>query len=233
MKRRLFLVLCLILLAGVVALAAFTSSDDFDGYSTSADLNTLSGGSGWTTAWISTAATWIIETAPGGGQGGNAAKNTSVASDTRRYFNPITVGTVLIRMRISITNPNDFTGVLLRQNTGGTTRMRVRFGPTGNLELYDHDTTSYVSFGAYSANTWYTIEIDFDKAGQPDLYRARKDGGSYSAWKKAEGGSYEDVANITIEANDTQTRDFWIDDIRTGTSSGGSAVTMTMLKRRQ
>jgi len=192
---------------------AFISTEDFDSYSIADDLNGKTGGTNWSDAWAGTVATWSIQTAPSGGQGGLAAKNT-VANDTMlRNFTAITVGTVSIRMRCSITNPNDFLGGVLR-DSGGTPRMFVRFGPTGNVEIYDSGIASYVSIVAYSADTWYTVDIDFDTVAQPNLYRARVDGGTYSGYKTVDGGSYANIQCIRLDASATGTRDFWVDDIK-------------------
>jgi len=193
---------------------AFTAIENFDSYSIADDLNTKFGGSDWSSSWSGTAATWSIQTAPAGGQGGLAAKNTVIGSDMRRDFTSTQAGTVSVGMRTSITNPDDFLGVVLRQTTGGTARMYVRFGPTGNIEIYDHGTTSYVAIVSYSANTWYTVDIDFDNVAQPNLYRARVNQGTYSAYKTVDGGSYSDIATIRLDGSATGTRDFWIDDIK-------------------
>jgi len=230
MMKRPLLISILIVTVALTAWAAFVSTENFDSYTTGANLNGSSGGTGWGNNWSGTNGEWTVETAPAG-MSGKAARNTIVNGVMQRGLSAsITAGTVRVNMQISITNPNDFMGVVL-QDSGLTARMYVRFGPTGNLELYDSGTTSYVSFGTYSANTTYTIDIDFDDSAQPDKYRARVNGGTYSGYKTVDGGAYSNIGGVRIDGSATGTRTLWIDDITTPPT--GSAIPTLLMSRRR
>jgi len=213
--KRATLVISILLFAVLTVLAAVISTDNFDSYTPTNDLNTLNGGSGWTGAWAKiTGGAMTIETAPAGGQGGNAVRSISATVDTQysRAVTAITVGTVRFRMRTTIANPNNFSGAVLRESTNG--RMYIRFGPTGNLEIYNNTGATYESIQAYSVDTWYTIDINFDNAAQPNLYRAAVGGGAYTAYKTVNGGSYTNVDDMMLDDSATNAHTFWVDDIR-------------------
>lgn len=202
---------CLIVIR--IAFAAWTATDDFDGYTTSADLDTQSGGANWAAAWAKlSGGAMTIETAPAGGQGGKAVRSQSATVDTQydRTITAITAGTMGIRMRCSITNPNDNVAVKLKD--GAVVYMAVRFGPTGNFEIFNLNV--YESMGvSYSVDTWYTVEIDFDDAAQPNLYRARINGGTYTAYKTVNGGDYAQIDRINLDDSATNAHTAWFDDI--------------------
>jgi len=232
MKRLLFISTLLLLLV-LTALAAFISVETFDSYSTSSDLLGANGGSGWTGAWTAGGGgDWIVGTAPAGGQGGNAVKNVGVnAFEMIRGFTAITSGTASWRAYLTITNPDDFMGVVLME--GATGKMFVRLGPAGNVEIYDSAIPAYVTVAAYSASTWVTIDIDFNAGTQPNLYRARVNNGTYSGYKTVETGSYTNIDGIRLESTDTGVRDFWIDDIKTPSAASSVVPILNSLRRRR
>jgi len=65
----------------------------------------------------------------------------------------------------------------VRLNNGATIGAFVRFKPDGNIYLMS---SSDVLIQAYSANTNYVVEIEYDAA--TDQQRARIDGGTFTAW---------------------------------------------------
>lgn len=203
-----------------LAYGAWVATDNFDGYSTGAALHSLNGGSGWAGAWtkIDGNDEVTIETAPAGGQGGNAIRvqNTNTTNDEiyRRAITGISAGIVRFRARINHTAVNQGPVVSLRDGTQG--RMYVKFEIDGNIKLYDFDITSYVTIQAYSADTWYTIDIEFDDSAQPDKYRARVDEGTWSGWKTVDGGSYTTITTLGVasESENSTTLQFWVDDIK-------------------
>jgi len=194
----------------------------FDGYTTGVDLDGLSGGDTWSTAWdgVDGSGTPIsghktIETAPAGGQGGKAVRaNTTTESHYIRTFSPLAAGSVKWRMRISITNPNDAMGVVLRAGVPPSNgHMYCRFGPTGNIEYYDHDLAAYQTIQAYSIDTWYLCEIQFDDVSQPNKYRVRIDNGAWTSWVTVNSGSYTTINYIDLDTSATNAHTMWYDDI--------------------
>ncbi len=184
----------------------WVATDNFDSYSAGSTLNGDSGGSGWTGNWTVTGGTVTTETAPAGGQGGIAARVSSATGYANRVYSGISAGTCRFRMQVSTTTPTDFTGIIL------DSKCYVRFGNNGQIQRYNGTTLSYENIQAYSANTWYTIDIDFDDATQPDKYRVRVDGGTYTSWAGTN-GAYTTLTNFAINVDGT-TYTFWVDDIK-------------------
>jgi len=208
---------------------SWVAADSFDSYATGAELVGLSDGANWVSPWAAFLTGWStpttghksVEVAPSGGQGGKAVRaNTTTETHYYREIAPLSAGSVSWRMRISITNPNDNIGVTLRSsigNTGG--RMYIRFGPTGNIETYDDSGGVYETIQAYSADTWYQCEMQFDNTNQPNQYRARIDGGSWTPWNTVNTGSYASITTIDLDSSATNAHTMWFDDIRVTAAS--------------
>lgn len=158
--------------------------------------------------------------------GGKSVRSTSATVDTDydRSFSAVAAGALSIRMRISITNPNDFVGFVLREGgSGGTGQIFCRFGPTGNIEVFNGDSDVYESVGtAYSANTWYTIEVEWNDAAQADQFRARVDGGAWYGFGtptlKVAADTYTNLDTLELDDSATNAHTAWFDDV---TFSGG------------
>lgn len=206
---------------------AWVATENFDSYSIGANLNTQNGGSGWTAAWAVTSGTITTETAPAGGQGGLAARN-NVQATTRysRTFTGVSTGIVSWRMRLSV---NSFTsndiGFRLAKTTIGDWRCAVQFGATGNIEIWNNDVAGFQTIQAYSANTWYTGEIELNSVSQANKYRARIDGGTWTDWKTVLGGTLTDVDMVALEDQATgDPHEMWWDDIKPGTVEAGATL---------
>lgn len=204
--KRFLPILPLLLFCVMTALAAFIATEDFESYSVAAELNGGSGGTNWTGNWTGTSGQWTVQTAPSG-MTGKAARNEAVSTPIRRSFTAITAGPISFKMRTNTATPGEFCGCVLEES--GTPRMYVRFGPTGNIEIYNETAMAYQTIAAYSANTVYTITIDFDDAAQPDLYRAKVDAGSYTAYKGT-AGAYTNIGTVRLECDPSPS---WFDDI--------------------
>jgi hypothetical protein len=114
-------------------------------------------------------------------------------------------------MRISITNPDDFSGVVL--HNAADSLIYIRFGPTGNIEAYNNTGAIYVSQGAYSINTWYTISVDFDHANFADQFRVKVDAGAWSARYSTADTLANGINRLRIDDSATTAHTFWLDDI--------------------
>jgi len=204
----------------------WSATDNFDSYTAGGNLSGAAGGSGWSGDWSAVTGTITTETAPAGGQGGNAARCNSTAGDAsyQRSFTDVSAGTASIRMRTSDTSPaNDF-GVILRE--GGVGKMYVLFGKNtaGQIAMFDGGTSTYVDIGAFSADTWYTIDIDFDDAAQPNQYRVRIDGGSWTSWRDVNGSAYTNIDAFNLLDENTNTHTSWWDDIKPAAGGGSTAA---------
>lgn len=193
----------------------FVSRETFDSYSSGASLDGASGGSGWTGNWTALFATTnTAETAPSGGQGGMCYRsNTSTGqSFLTRAFSAISAGTIRFRIRVTNTSPNAFVGVIIESS--GTPIFYVRING-GNIQYWDG---AYNTIQAVSADTWYTVEIEFDDATQNNQWRVRIDGGSWTSWVSA-AAAFTTVDTFRIDKSATTSMTLYIDDIGNPESS--------------
>lgn len=206
---------------------AWTATEDFESYTIGNNFAGGTGGSNWTGAWTDRGgSTWTVETGPTGAEGTKSARCIATSNNTNysRDYTAISEGSASWQMRLSTTTPNADQGVFLGTTVSG--KMFVRFGSTGNIEMYDGDLVGWASIQAYSADTWYRIDVEFDAAGQPNKYRVRVDSGTWTAWTTVYGSTYETVERLTMENSSTNAHTFWVDDIRATTAgSAGSSVT--------
>jgi hypothetical protein len=187
----------------------WVATDDFDSYTIGASLSGASGGSGWTGNWTIVSGAWTAQAAPAGGQGGNAARATPGNQRLSRTFTGVLTEVVKWRMLCTVTNPDAFTGVILF--SGGAGLMSITFGADGNLKIYDN-TLTYTTLQAYSANTWYTITVDFVEA--TDKYRAKIDAGAYSAFYDGD-NTWDGASPVNLIELRSQSTNatFWFDDV--------------------
>lgn len=206
------------------------ATENFDSYTVDADLNGGSGGSGWSGNWSLVSGTITTPNAPAGGQGGNAAKSTGLGGEDRynRAISAITAGTVRFRARLNTTTPN--IEVMVRLLESGTARMAIQFD-AGNIKINNNGTLETIQ--AFSADTWYTIDVDFDDSAQPNLYRARVDGGTYTAYKTTIGGGYTNIDAFQINHGSTgAAEEFWVDAIEPTPSTTSATVLLAGRRRR-
>lgn len=130
-------------------------------------------------------------------------------------------GDFYIQVRRTGTSDGD-AFVLLKEDS--TNRVFIRFGEDGDISGYNG--TDYVDLLAgYSANTCYTLNVQFNDSTQPDQWRARVHNGSawgsFSSWLGVNGtyGSIHSIAFDTDSGTDTQTAYF--DTIATSDPTGG------------
>ena len=216
MKPRYSILVTLLLLSFLFTVyAVWIATDNFDSYSVATTLEGASGGSSWTSNWDNTPNTgWTSETAPAGGQGGVAARHTGTTSEaTIRTFSSLTAGSVSFRVRISATS-GSYSGITVRLGESGQqARMNISISSTGNISLFDNDLGDWRAITAYSIDTWYRVDIEFDDIGQPDKFRARVDGGTWTSWYKVSGATYALVDQFMIDDAWTGSHTFWVDDI--------------------
>jgi hypothetical protein len=218
MSPRFLLILALLVCLSQNIYAAWTATDNFDCTSPGELLENHACGSGWSGSWVLTGSTITYETAPAGGQPSNEeAARQSATTDNgwhrRTLTTGISSGVVFVRMRASITTVTSF-AFQLRNVTGNIEPMGVKFA-SGNIQMRSSGAWSNVQ--AFSADTWYTIEMEFDDSTQNDKYRLRIDGGTPTAWTATD-VAYTTIDQVQIYAEDTEVHQFWWDDIKAGTA---------------
>ena len=103
-------------------------------------------------------------------------KAISIAVDAMQLDRPITASTrgiYTIAVRKTSISANQFDIYLMGSNAG---RELVQFRTDGNIWLYSGSR----NIQAYSANTWYLIELEYNTITNQD--RIRINGGAWSAW---------------------------------------------------
>lgn len=220
---------------GGITCLIYTPCDNFDLYSTSADLAALNGGGGWTGTWTeigggSRDAT--IETAPAG-MSGKALKiqeHASLEANYARTFTASAASSVRFDMMLTITNPNGKPGVILLEGSGiSDSRMYLVFDSDANIKIFDNGSGMYQTVRPYSANTKYTCTIEWNDSGQPNNYRADC-GTGFSSWYAVNGGSYSTISGLRINDDATNAHTFWLDTIGTQTALPVNVFTSTTLK---
>src|SRR3990167_5929147 len=146
-------------------MASWAAIDDFEAGSDTT-LDDWNGGSGWDDNWGDP----LI-----GGSSGDFKINTTQVkvgsravqvdcSTTSAYIQrgqaaTKSEGVVYFAVRALQTNKSFFIGF---QNGAGSGITSIRVGSDGNLAVYRD--AGYLTIGAYSADTWYYVEINWDGA---------------------------------------------------------------------
>lgn len=153
--------------------------DTFDEYNSTGDLNGNNGGSGWGGAWSGNTAfdlqSSVVQS------GARAVSIASSGTDSfigRTFASGISSGTWVSYGRMSTATGYGDHGVGDGSTNNAGIRCTTRFDSDGNIKLF-YSAFSTSTIQAYSANTWYKIEIEFDCA--TDDYAVRIDGGSWTA----------------------------------------------------
>lgn len=137
----------------------------------------------WTGPWVDSggASVFTVEVAPSGSfSGGNAATSTgSGTSGVSRTFTPVGTGSVIWQMRSTVNN-DGYRDVSLADTSGAHAAI-VAMKNDGHFHAcadYMNDT----DLGAYSTNTFYLLEANFDSSGHANQYRVRINEGAFSGW---------------------------------------------------
>ena len=195
------------------AMASWIAVDNFDSYTPAADLNGLNGGSGWSEPWVFDGGGPItVQAAPTGGQGGNAAASQSGNAATTYHRNcaPVNAGMFRWRARTTVLLNNNF--LFKFRTPAGANVAQVGFTSAGTILIFTTGGGSQV-LSSYLANTWYTIDLEFDVAAQPDKYRVRVNEGAWSAWI-ATMNPYTEISMFRVSDSATNAHVFYFDDIR-------------------
>ncbi len=196
----------------------WVARDTFDTYTPAASISGVNNGTGWSAGWVLGAGTVTTETAPAGGQGGVAGKALgSGAGEAHRLFTAITDGTLHCAIYPS-SNSGMITqhGVSIFQGAGNLIITRLGLITQGQIEVYNNDTTTYEAVGAYSANTWNTLDIVFGGAVTAGKYRVSVNGGAYSGDKGFNGTLSTGFDQVRFLLGGADITSMYFDDIRDG-----------------
>lgn len=96
-------------------------------------------------------------------------------------------------------------------NAGGSGITAVRMGADGNISIF---TPTYVAVSAYSINTWYYVDFEWDETNHAGKSRMRVGTGgvwgTYTDWIGLSGS----LTGFQIECDAINGSVFWLDDIR-------------------
>lgn len=181
--------------------------EDFNAYTTSASIDGLCTGTGWSGCWDLVSGTITIETAPAWLNGKAVRINsTSGRKEARRLFTAHT-GNAEICYTVSATaSVNNYIVVSLLDQGGGY-QAQTWFDSSGNIA-----TGAATLQASYTANQAYAICVNIDTVAQPGKYRAKIDGGAYGAWEDSN-SAFTSIAGIIITDDATNAHAFWFDDI--------------------
>lgn len=193
---------------------AWIATENFDSYTPGAGLNGGAGGSNWTAGWNANAG-FTTETAPAGGQGGVCARKSGTSSDlANRPLTGVAAGVIHWQMRLSaVPSVDQFIGVQFSNAVQNVLHIKMTNG--GNISMFDGNLGDYVTIQAYSVDTWYSIDVEFDAVGQPNQYRVKVDNGSWTIYRDAE-LSFSTIIGIQLLDAYTTSHNFYVDDIRAG-----------------
>jgi len=168
----------------------------------------------WTGPWITVSGTVTVDVAPSGSfSGGNAAHSSTPGTQNyyTRNIGAFTTGSIQAQMRSSVT-----TGVMAfgLTDNGGSNLVDVQFYTDGHLHACVL-TASDTDLGAYTANTYYNVVMQLDKAGHANQARVSiNNGTSFSAWfNYCDAAAGAQGTKIYTYDQTSGTHDFWLDSI--------------------
>jgi hypothetical protein len=205
-------------------MADWSATENFDSYSVGG-LNGNNGGSGWSAAWVSNAAGVVsvtqFQSSPNGLLCADTVGNSVDA--TRTLTTGVTTGICRVYM-LAVNVPTGtkgyypalfYEGVNLRFVIGWGTN--ATFNNANNIAFGDNGTNWVTLSTTASAATWYYVDVEFDKAN--NRARASFNGGAWSSYVTASGGSYTQIDKLRITTADGNAVDqgYYIDSIGVGT----------------
>lgn len=171
---------------------AWVATEDFNGYS-DGDLNTLNGGSGWSSGWTANASVDVQGSVVY--EGAKAGFFNSVADGVgavRSLTTAVSSGTVSLRVR----RPDKSAIFDVRITDASDQRLiYLRFG-TADITLINNSETIV---SGYSIDTWYLVELFIDTAGS-GAHKVRIDGGSWTSTVNDYDGGAGDAKKILLES---------------------------------
>lgn len=222
--RNIILIGLLVLVPVTTHAAAFTSTDDFESYSTGS-VNGDNGGSGWGGAYSVAGGTCNVSTTVAhGGTKSLHFTNTSPGNcDVSRSMTAGTTGTQCFYVYAASTPTGTLGWFPALFKDGATIRFYIGWGvsgSTGNNIGISGDGATYTNIASSpSGATWHQICVDFDQAN--GRARANIDGGAYTSYVTTSGGSYTQIDSWRWTTADAPAVDsgYYEDDIAPGVTT--------------
>lgn len=200
------LLIVFMLLIAFTAYAAWPYAQDFDGLST-ADLNGQDSWSGSTDYDVQTGTVL---------QGTKSVENITFGEDNMvRDITSSTDGVIQYLFRRNSASTLDVHTQIADGNIGGTSAAcRVTFNTSSAV------TVQAVSVGAYSIDTNYEIDFEYDVS--TDQCRARVDNGTWSDWANFDNTQTQITQIRFRNDNSAEVSRYW-DDIKSGAAAAAGA----------
>lgn len=202
-------------------MASWSATEDFE-YSVG-NLNGQNGGSGWSAAWSADAGATVVSSPTFSGTGAMKIRNTFGGTNaTRSLIAGVNGG--ICRVYTYATNvptgTKGFTPAIFYE--GATFRFIVGWGwdasVSGNTIAISGDNVTFVTVATgMTAGAWHYIDFQFDQANNRG--RASVDGGAWSSYVTANGGSFTAIDGYRVTTQDANATDqgYYIDNIGVGT----------------
>lgn len=205
--------------------AAWSATDSFETYSVGS-LSGDNGGTGWSGAWTQATAGWNVVSSPTC-SGSRAIQYASAGADYNRSLTSgVTSGIMQICIMVD-TSPTATHGIDVEFRDGTTVKFDIglaftTFTNCSSTDLCFANESSGVELVASPvSSTWYTVNVEFDQAN--NRARANVDGGAWSSYVTAAGGSFTSITNVRLNTNASgQQGHYFLDDI--GVGSGPPAA---------
>ena len=204
------------------------ATENFDSYAAGTSISGGAGGSGWDANWVLTTGTVKAETTPTEGteQGCRALKGLNEVHNANRTFTAIDDSVVHFQFY-----SDDATALNERDvafEGAGTSRFQFRINVSTGGRYYASDGTSYnTDLGAFTTNTWNTVDIKFGHV--TGKFAISLNGGAYSA-DNACTGNISTVDKFYFLSAQTPVGNFWVDDV--GPVAGAVCVATTTVPSR-
>lgn len=186
------------------------ATENLESYANGDILDNKNGGAGWAGQWITFGNTgaWTIQSSIVFEGTKAILHNISNREAQRDFATPLTNHLFRIAIRRSTVSG---AGVDVELWEGGVARrVGIQFN-NGILRLTG--ATSVTLLASPLQDTWYQVDVEVD---QPNSrFRARVDGGTFSAYINAEGGSFASITRMRFVAANPMTGTWYGDNINT------------------
>jgi len=195
-------------------MSAWTATEDFESYGTGS-ISGANGGTGWSGAWTLDSGTVTVVASPARGTRAVLINSATSGDANRTLTTGVTSGSMRIYMYATTvpTGTKGFFPALFRD--AGTIKFRLSWGNDvpGNNVGFGNGTTTETIGATPAAATWHYADIQFDQTN--NRARASFNGGAFSAYITAAGGSFTSINSIRITNADGNGSDqgYYIDDI--------------------
>lgn len=225
-----FLALAALFIPVLAYAASWAATDNFESYSTG-NINGDNGGTGWSGAWAvaagGTTGCVVVSTPVNSGTRSLQMDGTVTCDVSRTVTTGATTGTMQLYLYVA-NQPGATNGYTIVLKQGSTNEFAIDWGSSrssGNNIVFDNLTTGVTLLATPAATTWYQIQVQFDQANS--RARASLNGGAFSAYVTAAGGTYTSIDTIRATTQDGVVNKFYVDDI--GTPPVGSPATADLI----